>query len=212
MLELKELRFAYPGMKQPYAFTMQAEPGQITLIAGRSGSGKSTLLDLVAGFQTPSSGAVVLDGQNLLSLPAEARPVSILFQKDNLFDHLTVAENLSLGLPRNTPKQVAHAGVTDVLVEVAMSEFAARRTAHLSGGQQQRVALARTLLRKKPVLLLDEPFANLDGETADEMRHLVKSLTRRENWHTIVVSHLSEDAETLADKAYWLEDSTLVSA
>lgn len=207
MLELKQIRFAYPGQASPYDFSMRVAAGEIVTIAGRSGSGKSTLLDLIAGFQKPSSGTMALDGDNLLSLPPESRPVSILFQANNLFDHLSVEQNLELGLGRNpddAPQQIAAA-----LEEVGLSEFAGRRAGQLSGGQQQRVALARTLLREKPVLLLDEPFASLDRQTADEMRELVRRMTSAHDWHTIVVSHLAEDATELADRTYSLSAGVL---
>lgn len=212
MLDLRNVRFAYRRMEQPYDFSMQVQPGEIVLVAGRSGSGKSTLLDLIAGFRTPLSGRLELDGADLLALPPEARPVSILFQNDNLFDHLTVTRNLALGLPRDAPPGEAAAAIMQALEQVGLPGYADRIVTQLSGGQKQRVALARTLLREKPVLLLDEPFANLDAETAEDMRRLVKDLTRRQNWHTIIVSHLSEDAEMLADRAYWLENYSLAAA
>lgn len=209
MLKLEALRFAYPGMQPPYDFTMQVEAGEIVLVSGRSGSGKSTLLDLIAGFQTPESGTLTLNETDLLPMPPESRPVSILFQKDNLFDHLSVAKNLSLGVPRGTSEAESARQVKAVLEQVDLPAFAERRASQLSGGQQQRVALARTLLRNRPVLLLDEPFASLDAETAGDMRDLVRSLTRTAKWQTIIVSHLSADAELLADRSYSLEASTL---
>ncbi len=212
MLDLKNVRFAYKGMEHPYDFTVQVQPGEIVLVAGRSGSGKSTLLDLIAGFRTPTSGSVRLDEKDLLPLPPEERPVSILFQNDNLFDHLSVARNLALGLPRGTSPADETAAITEALDQVGLPHYGDRIVTQLSGGQKQRVALARTLLREKPVVLLDEPFANLDAETAEEMRQLVKQLTNKQNWHTVIVSHLSEDAEVLADRAYWLENYSLAEA
>lgn len=209
MLEIRNLRFAYPGMAQPYDFSLDVPPGMVTLIAGRSGSGKSTLLDLIAGFQVPLSGTLTLDGADLLPLPPEVRPVSILFQRENLFDHLSVRDNLALGLPSDLSASVIKKRVNEALAQVDMPEFANRLASALSGGQQQRVALARNLLRNRPVLLLDEPFSNLDRATADEMRALIKKLTRDHAWHTLIVSHQEEDAEGFADRAYWLEDSVL---
>lgn len=208
MLELDHVRFAYPGQSTPYDFSLDAAPGKITLLMGRSGSGKSTLLDLIAGFQMPQSGQMQVDDTDLLPLPPEQRPVSILFQNGNLFEHLDVTTNLRLGLPRGTSANAAAEKIKQALDEVGLSEFARRRAGKLSGGQQQRVALARTLLRDRPVLLLDEPFANLDSQTAGEMRRLVKQLTETHGWHTLVVSHLREDAK-LADKAYSLLDGVL---
>ncbi|HUH76347.1 MAG TPA: ATP-binding cassette domain-containing protein, partial [Devosia sp.] len=107
MLRAEDLTFAYPGQTTPYRFSFVAEPGAITAISGSSGSGKSTLLDLIAGFLTPDSGQLQLDHASLLNLPPERRPVSLLLQTDSLFDHLSAARNLALGLPPHTPRKTA---------------------------------------------------------------------------------------------------------
>ncbi len=200
MLKLRDLTFSHPGQDLPNRYDLELEAGRILAVTGPSGAGKSTLLDLIAGFLQPDSGSLTLDGKDLLSLPVEKRPVSILFQANNLFDHLSVERNILLGIghPDTDGKQVA----TRALKEVGLASFGKRRASDLSGGQQQRVALARTLVHDRPVMLLDEPFANLDEETADRMRQLVATLTRRQNWHTIIVSHLTRDVETLADEIY----------
>lgn len=202
MLVIKNLKFAHSGQAIPYDFNLSAKPSEITTITGPSGIGKSTLLDLIAGFLKPMSGTIELGETNLISLPPEQRPISILFQSDNLFDHLDVKTNLKLGLDKNEPH--ANATITNALETVDLVQFINQKTKDLSGGQQQRVALARTLLRKKPIILLDEPFANLDQETANNMRELVKTLTKQNNWHTILVSHLPDDAKGYADNIYEL--------
>jgi len=209
MLELEDLTFAYPDQRTPFGFSLRVAPGEIVAVTGISGSGKSTLLDLIAGFLTPTGGTVTLDGVSLAETGPEARPVSILFQDDNLFDHLDVKTNLELGLPRGTPGPEAAGAVETALAQVGMSDFADRSARKLSGGQKQRVALARTLLRSRPVLLLDEPFANLDTGTAADMRDLVRRLTGENGWHVVVVSHLPEDAAELADRRYELRDNRL---
>ena len=203
MLTLKHLKFAHPDQSSPYDFNLSALPGQITTITGPSGIGKSTLLDLIAGFLAPISGIIALNQTDLIPLSPQKRPISILFQTDNLFDHLDVKTNLKLGLDSNQTN--TNLAISDALEAVGLASFINQKAKNLSGGQQQRVALARTLLRKKPIMLLDEPFANLDQETAQNMRHLVKTLTKQNNWHTILVSHLANDTKGYADNIYQLD-------
>lgn len=207
MLVLEDVVFRYPE-GEPYRFEMRAEAGEVTAVGGASGSGKSTLLDLIAGFLTPISGHIELDGVDLLPLPPEKRPVSILFQSETLFEHLSVARNVVLGLPRSA----ADAGqVARALAEVGLEGLETRRAEKLSGGQKQRVALARTLLRNRPVLLLDEPFSALDDETRQTVRALVLRLTRAQGWHTVLVSHHADDVEALASRRFLLAGSRLLA-
>ncbi|MCF6302929.1 MAG: ATP-binding cassette domain-containing protein [Devosiaceae bacterium] len=203
MLKIKNLKFTHPDQKSPFDFSLTCKPGTITAITGPSGIGKSTLLDLIAGFLVPTSGRIHLNDIDLIPYPPELRPVSILFQADNLFDHLSVKNNLALGLEAKTPDPTKK--IVDALAQVGLSDFIGRGAKNLSGGQQQRVALARALLRNQPVVLLDEPFANLDGKTAQHMRKLVKTLTVKNNWHTLLVSHLPEDGNGYADTLYQLD-------
>lgn len=203
MLVLEAVKFSYdagPG----YDFSMLAAAGEITAIRGASGSGKSTLLDLVAGFLSPSSGTIRVSGSPVEKLPPEQRPVSILLQSETLFEHLTAARNVALGQRRADPAEV-----TRVLAELGVSEVAGQRADTLSGGQKQRVALARTLLRNRPVLLLDEPFSALDDETRIATRNLVQSLTRQQNWATVLVTHHADDIAAIGDRVYTLKDGRL---
>ena len=209
MLRAETLSFAYPGQATPYVFSFDALPGQITAISGASGSGKSTLLDQLAGFLAPASGTLTLDGADLLPLPPERRPVSLLLQSESLFEHLSAARNVALGLPAHTPRAVIDQRVARALAEVGLEDIGPQRAATLSGGQKQRVALARTLLRDRPVLLLDEPFSALDDDTRQTIRALVKTLTERQNWHTILVSHHQDDVAALASRRYHLADYRL---
>lgn len=208
MLAIDNLTFAWPDQQTPYTFSLDVAPGQIVAITGASGAGKSTLLDLIAGFETPRSGSLALDNRNLLPLPPEKRPVSILFQSDNLFDHLSAAANLDFAL-KGAPRAERSNRIAQALEEVGLEGFASRKTANLSGGQKQRVALARTLLRSQPVLLLDEPFNGLDEQTAKETRALVARLSRNNGWHVILVSHDRSDIQDLATKEYRVQDFTL---
>ena len=208
MLRADDLVFAYEG-QAPYRFTLEASPGEITAISGASGSGKSTLLDLLAGFIRPRGGLLTLDGIDLLPLPPETRPVSLLLQADNLFEHLSAAENAALGLPRSTGRAAGRARVEEALAEVGLAGLGPQSASTLSGGQKQRVALARTLLRDRPVLLLDEPFSALDDETRKTTRELVGELTRRHGWHTILVSHHADDIAALANRHYRIVEGRL---
>lgn len=209
MLRVEDLTYAHPGQVAPYSFSLVAEAGEVTAISGPSGSGKSTLLDLLAGFLLPGAGHIDLDQQDLLPLPPEARPVSLLLQAESLFEHLTAARNVSLGLPSGTAKAHARMQIDGALAEVGLEGVGDQVASTLSGGQKQRVALARTLLRARPVLLLDEPFSALDDQTRVSVRELVGTLTARHAWHTILVSHHGDDVATLASRHYVLRDGRL---
>ncbi len=209
MLRVDDLTFAYPGQVAPYRFTLAAEAGEITAISGASGSGKSTLLDLLAGFLAPQHGQIRLDQQDLVPLPPEQRPVSLLLQSDSLFEHLSASRNVALGLPAGTGRTEARRQIEAALAEVELPGIGEQQAATLSGGQKQRVALARTLLRARPILLLDEPFSALDDDTRIVIRDLVRTLTRRHGWHTILVSHHADDIAALASRHYLLADGRL---
>lgn len=212
MLVLENLGYAHPGQPASYSFSMTAAPGEVTAVSGPSGSGKSTLLDLIAGFLTPTAGTMTLDGTDLLPLPPEARPISLLFQSETLFEHLTATHNIALGLPRGTPGSEVQARVEAALAEVGLPGVGRQRADTLSGGQKQRVALARTLLRNRPVLLLDEPFSALDDESRAATRALVKSLTTAHNWITVLVSHHQDDVAALAARRYEISETRLLLA
>jgi thiamine transport system ATP-binding protein len=211
MLIAEHLAFAYSADTQAYDFSFEAPAGEVTAISGASGSGKSTLFDLLAGFLKPKGGKLGLDGRDLLPLPPESRPVSLLLQSDNLFEHLSARENVALGLGRGIKRNEIKARVDEVLRQMGLEAIAEQKASTLSGGQKQRVALARTLLRDRPVLLLDEPFSALDDETRLLIRTLVGDLTRQQGWHTILVSHHADDIAALANRRYGLSDGRLVA-
>lgn len=212
MLVVENLTFAHPGQAQPYDFSLTAYPREITAISGTSGSGKSTLLDLLAGFLQPTSGQILLDNQDLVALRPEQRPVSLLLQSESLFEHLSAEKNIALGLPSATDRTVLKERVNAALAEVGLEGLGKQQAGTLSGGQKQRVALARTLLRARPILLLDEPFSALDDETRLVIRDLVRTLTIAHDWHTILVSHHVDDVEALAKRRYVLREGKLLAA
>ncbi len=210
MLVLDDVTFAHPGQAAPYRFSMRAERGVVTAVSGSSGSGKSTLLDLIAGFLDPIAGTIALDGASLIGMPPERRPVSLLLQSESLFEHLSARDNVRLGLPARTPG--AGEEIDRVLARMGLSEIAGQQAATLSGGQKQRVALARTLLRDRPILLLDEPFSALDDTTRQSIRALVAETVTAMNWIAILVSHHADDVAALAGRRYEIADNRLIEA
>lgn len=210
MLEIDRVTFRYPGSGAEFAFDMRVAPGEIAGLVGPSGSGKSTLFDLIAGFIAPTSGDIRLAGRSLLGQPPEDRPVSILFQSDNLFEHLSAGANVALGLSDRT--RADNRRVLEALECMDLSGLHSRRAGELSGGQKQRVALARTLLCNRPVLLLDEPFTGLDPQTTAPIRDLIARLVRDNGWHAIIVSHQADDITALADRTYRIEKGRMSPA
>lgn len=197
MLTLEGVEYVQGDFTLKAEFAVQA--GERIAVIGPSGGGKSTLLSLISGFLQPTRGRILWDGNDMTSTSPGVRPVSILFQDNNLFPHLTVAQNVGLGLRadlRLTEAQKAR--VEAALVRVDLAGYGARKPAALSGGQINRVALARMLLRAKPLLLLDEPFAALGPALRDEMLDLVAELVAETKATLLMVSHNPEDAKRIA--------------
>jgi len=211
VLKINNLQYQYKNANDTYTYDLEVQPSEVVAILGQSGSGKSTLLDIVAGFIEPSVGSVKLDGQELLGLSVEKRPITILFQNHNLFEHLTVQKNILLGVNKALKDSIEEVEkVQDILKEVGLEEHEHKLASQLSGGQQQRVALARVLMRREPILLLDEPFSGLDDATRIEMLELVQKITQEHKLHTIMVTHDLDDCERIANHVYKMQNHTLV--
>lgn len=197
-IELDAVGFRYEDMRMQ--FSLSVPSGAFLAVIGPSGAGKSTLLNLIAGFERPLSGQVRLFGAAMGDTPPAERPVTMLFQDHNLFAHLDVAANVGLGIDPGLRLSAAdREKVEAALAEVGLAGFEKRRPAQMSGGERQRVALARCLVRNRPILLLDEPFAALGPRMRHDMLALVDELRRTHGLTVVMVTHSPADARRGAD-------------
>jgi thiamine transport system ATP-binding protein len=194
-------------------FDVEIPGGAITAVMGPSGSGKSTLLDLVAGFRHPDSGEIRIAGADVTGLPPDRRPVSMIFQENNLFAHLDVARNVGLGRsPSLRLTAQDHAAVASALGRTGLAGKERRLPRELSGGERQRVALARALVRDRPVLLMDEPFASLGPALRDDMLDLVCALQAECGLTVVLVTHHPDDARRAASHIVFVEDGRVAAS
>lgn len=181
--------------------TLDIPRGEIFALLGSSGCGKSTLLRMLAGFETPSAGAIYLDGRDIASFPPYERPINMMFQSYALFPHLTVADNIAFGLHRlGMPKDEVTLRVNEMLDLVQLNSFAGRKPHQLSGGQQQRVALARSLARKPQLLLLDEPLGALDKKLREQTQFELVNIIESIGVTCVMVTHDQDEAMTMANR------------
>lgn len=180
--------------KQEYQYNFSINQGDFIGIVGPSGGGKSTLLSLIAGLLPIYSGKIEFAGQDITLLPPYKRPVSLLFQNHNLFEHLTIAQNIALGLrPDLKLSATENQQVQALAQELEIADLLQRKPFELSGGQQQRAAIGRILLRKQPILLLDEPFSALDEKLRYELLRLIYQIHQKNKLTTLMVSHHSDE-------------------
>jgi thiamine transport system ATP-binding protein len=209
-LQMRNVAFSYAG--PGFNFDFSVAPGEIAAIAWASGSGKSTLLNLIAGFEIPSSGQIIAGDTDVTAWPPDKRPVSMLFQENNLFGHLSVLDNILLGIAPNlraSGEQVQAA--RDAIARTGLQGKETRLPAELSAGERQRAALARALIRRRPILLLDEPFASLGPALRQQMIDLVRSLHNETAMTILFVSHHPEDLSEFADSYFFLSGGAIAA-
>ncbi len=193
-----------------FHFDCRIETGHIIAVTGPSGAGKSTLLNLVAGFETPDSGRVLLSGKDMSGVHPGQRPLSLVFQDNNLFAHLDLFTNIGLGIhPALKLSPGDRRAVSDALQRVGLAGYETRKPGTLSGGERQRAAFARALVRKRPLLLLDEPFAALDPALRLSMADLLLDLHRESRNTILIVTHDRDEVARLADCVLSVENGTI---
>lgn len=188
--------------QQQYQFNLSIKQGSLVAITGVSGVGKSTLLRMIAGFVPIFSGKLLLDQTDFTNWAPSKRPVSLLFQEHNLFDHLSVKQNLALGLTPNLWKITKDhkTQIHQMLEQLQLTHKINAKPWQLSGGQAQRIALGRTLLRRQPILLLDEPFSSLDPDLRSELIQLTKNIHHQNKLTTLMVSHHPDEVRPFVDE------------
>ncbi|MFW8629871.1 putrescine ABC transporter ATP-binding subunit PotG [Vibrio natriegens] len=201
LLEIKGLTKSFDGHVAVDGLDLTINQGELFALLGASGCGKSTLLRMLAGFEQPSAGQIILDGEDLAEIPPYRRPVNMMFQSYALFPHMTVADNIAFGLKQDgMSRQEINQTVKQMLELVHMSDYAKRKPHQLSGGQKQRVALARSLAKKPKLLLLDEPMGALDKNLREKMQLEVVDILERVGVTCVMVTHDQEEAMTMASR------------
>ena len=211
-VSIRSLTKVYPGASRPSVddLTLEVPSGELTALLGPSGCGKTTTMKMLAGLLTPTSGEIAFDGRSVLGVKPEDRGVVMVFQNYLLFPYMSIEDNIGFGLKmRRVPKKEIKRRVGEMLELVRLPELGKRRPRELSGGQQQRIALARALIVRPNVLLLDEPLSNLDAHLRFEMRDLIRSLQKEMGITTVFVTHDQEEAVVLADRIALILDGRL---
>jgi thiamine transport system ATP-binding protein len=207
-LTLDNVRFSYGTTDM--LFNLHLPAGETGVIVGPSGSGKSTMLNLIAGFETPQSGNILIGSEAINTEPPANRPVTMVFQENNLFAHLDVRANIGLGRsPSLKLSEQDRAAVQHAIDRVGLSGKENRKPEALSGGERQRVAIARALVRNKPVLLLDEAFASLGPALRQQMLDLIRELQQETGITILMVTHTPEDALRFSSTVFFLKDGEI---
>jgi spermidine/putrescine transport system ATP-binding protein len=203
----------FDGVAAVKDFDLDIRPGEFVSLLGPSGCGKTTLLRMIAGFEFPDSGRIVLDGKDITPIPAHKRPVNMVFQRVTLFPHLDVFENIAFGLRlKRVGKEETRRRVGEALELVRLPGFAQRAVSTLSGGQAQRVALARAIVNRPKVLLFDEPLSALDLQIRRELQVELKDIHRELQGTFVYVTHDQEEAMSMSDRVVVMRDGEIVQA
>jgi len=209
MIELKHVTYHYHQEKMQFSLSIVKQ--ERVAILGPSGAGKSTLLSLIAGFICQDSGQIFLDGQNANSMHPSQRPIAMLFQENNLFTHLTVYQNMALGLNpslRLTNEQKNK--LTSLASKVGLINQLNRYPHQLSGGQKQRVAITRCLLQERPILLLDEPFSSLDSALRQNMLMLIDEICEKYQLTLLMVTHNMDDVLNITPRSIVIDKGHII--
>jgi putative spermidine/putrescine transport system ATP-binding protein len=207
VLDIRDVTKSFGSTHAVERFNLTVGDGELVCLLGPSGSGKSTLLRMTGGFETPTSGSIAIDGEDVTRTPPERRPTGMVFQSHALWTHMNVFRNLAFGLKlRRLPRAEIRRRVGAALDQVGLAGYGNRMTHQLSGGQQQRVALARSLVLEPKILLLDEPFASLDQHLRERLREEVRDLQQRLGITMLFVTHGQDEALALADRIVVMRD------
>ncbi|MBO0904142.1 ABC transporter ATP-binding protein [Jiella sonneratiae] len=211
ILELRDLTKRFGATTAVDHFTLSVEKGEFVSLLGPSGCGKTTTLQMIAGFETPSGGSILLNGRDLRSVPARQRGLGIVFQTYALFPHMTVEENVGFGLEmRKVPGDERRRRIAAALDLVHLSHLSGRYPRQMSGGQRQRVALARALVIEPELLLLDEPLSNLDAKLREEMQLELRRIQQEAGVTTLLVTHDQSEAMALSDRIAVMQGGRLI--
>ena len=208
MLELKHIKKSFDGVNVLKNINLQIEDGEIVSILGPSGCGKTTLLNIILGLTQADAGELIFQGEDILNVPMEERGFNIVFQDYALFPNLNVKQNVTYAL-RNNKNIVTAEEVNGLINLLGLKDHLDKKIEQLSGGQKQRVALARTMVMKPKILLLDEPLSALDGVIKESIKDKIKEIAREYHLTTIIVTHDPEEALTLSDKVVIMNQGTI---
>lgn len=209
MIKVKKLKYRFESTSFEFNFDLNST--DIVGVLGKSGSGKSTLFNLLAGFLNPNEGSIFFNENDITFLKPSQRNISILFQDHNNFNHLSIFENIILGIdPDMKQTQSNFKIVKDIMKKVSLNIDLQKKVSDLSGGEQQRVSIARCLLRKKSILLLDEPFNSLDPGLRKTLYEDVKNMSLTNQIMTLISSHLIEELKTVTDKFLFINEGKIV--